>query len=594
MDESSEEGSREFDRRSTIIVVVDLVESVRLIDASEHEVVHRWRSFTTHVRDSLLARYGGRLIKSLGDGLLLAFGDSRSAVQCAHEMHATIEKSNADRPPEAWMLLRIGIHEAEVFVDDIDIYGKGVNLAARIATLASPGEVVASVQIHDRLIDDVDAELTDLGECHVKHLVAPVRAYRVGPAGASALMASNIDSEGLFQASVAVLRFAVKGRDQTANALGELVADSLVSHLSTCPDLHVISRLSSLRFSDRGLSLAKAARHLRAKFLISGSCYVAGDAILAVAEVADSSTGAVISSSRLSVRVADLLNEVSGAIANMAAEIARAIVNSEIRRSENRSMPTLEASTLLFGAIALMHRQSKNDLQYARKMLEHLGHLHPRHATPWAWIAKSYAISAAQFWPGKDSPEHRAAREAVDRAVANEPGNSLAWTIRGLLQGYFEKDFAAAEASYEAALSRNPSEALAWLYLSTLKGWQGRGREAGEFADKALRLSPIDPMKYYFESLASAALLGAEDYGRAIELGEQSLRHNRMHLSTFRVLAIAQELSGDHDSAKETISDLLDRDPSFSVRRFEETSPWMRSPKAVLFKRALLDAGVPA
>jgi class 3 adenylate cyclase/TolB-like protein/tetratricopeptide (TPR) repeat protein len=593
MDESSEL-STPFDRRSTTIVVVDLVESVRLIHASEDEAIRHWWAFTTQVRDVLLAQYGGRLIKSLGDGLLLAFGDARSAVRCAHEMHETIKKSNAGRPPEAWMLLRIAVHEAEVFTDDIDIYGKGVNLTARLATLAAPGEVVASVEIHDRLIADVDAELTDLGECHVKHLVEPVRAYRVGPPGAPALLASNIDRDGLFQASVAVLRFAVKGQDDRASALGELVADSLVSHLSTCPELHVISRLSSLRFSGRPMSLAKAAHHLRANFLVSGSCYMTGDAILAVAELADSHTGTAIWSGRLSVRVADLLNEGSSAISDMATEIVRAIVNSEIRRSENRSLPTLEASTLLFGAIALMHRQNQHDLEYARKMLERLAELHPRHATPWAWMAKSYAISAAQFWPGKDSAQHRAAREAVDRAVANEPGNSLAWTIRGLLQGYFDKDFDAAGASYEAALSRNPSEALAWLYLSTLRGWQGRGREAGECADKALRLSPIDPMKYYFESLASAALLAAEVYLSSIELGEPSLRHNRMHPSSFRVLEIQQVLSGDHASATETISSLLVRDPTFTVHRFEETSPWMRSPKALLFKQALLEAGVPA
>ena len=127
-----------------------------------------------------------------------------------------------------------------------------------------------------------------------------------------------------------------------------------------------------------------------------------------------------------------------------------------------------------------------------------------------------------------------------------------------------------------------------------MRGWQGHGKEADEFAERALRLSPVDPMKYYFESLASAAMLGAENYSRAIELGERSLQHNRAHLSTFRVLAMAQELSGNHMSATQTVASLLVRDPSFTVTRLVETSPWMCSPNALLFRRALLAAGVPA
>ena len=181
----------------------------------------------------------------------------------------------------------------------------------------------------------------------------------------------------------------------------------------------------------------------------------------------------------------------------------------------------------------------------------------------------------------------------MERALACEPANSLAWAIRGLLHGYVDADFNAAEADFTEALTNNPNESLAWLYLATLHGWRGRRAQAVDAAERALRLSPLDPMKYYFDSLAGAAMLGAHEYGRAIELSRRSIRSNRAHLSTFRVLAMAQALSGDLASARQTIKALLENDPRFTVSAFRRASPWRLSPEAALLCEALREAGVP-
>jgi tetratricopeptide (TPR) repeat protein len=178
-------------------------------------------------------------------------------------------------------------------------------------------------------------------------------------------------------------------------------------------------------------------------------------------------------------------------------------------------------------------------------------------------------------------------------ALSCEPANALAWAIKGLLHGYVDADFAAAEAAYVEALRNNPNESLAWLYLATLQGWRGKAVEAIEAADQAMRLSPLDPLKYYFDSLAGAAMLGARQYDRAIELSRRSIRSNRAHLSTFRVLAIAQALSGDVIAARQTVGELLLQDPRFTVATFLRTSPWRVSPDASVLGAALREAGVP-
>ena len=167
-------------RQRRAIVVVDVVESVRLMQANEADVIDRWRRFVNEVRTQVLPVHGGRLVKSLGDGLLLEFEGVPAAVAASLDIQRRIAPFNAGRLGDAVMGLRIGVHLADVVVDDVDIYGAGVNLAARLATLARSDDVVVSAQVRDDLVQGLDADFEDLGECFPKHIPEPVRAYRVG------------------------------------------------------------------------------------------------------------------------------------------------------------------------------------------------------------------------------------------------------------------------------------------------------------------------------------------------------------------------------------------------------------------------------
>ena len=181
---SSEAQWPTYRRASRTVVVVDLVESVRLIEQDEEDTVHRWQAIVSEVVATFLPRHGGRLVKSLGDGLMLEFETVPPAIQCALAMQSSANLANTGRPNDRWMCLRIGAHVADVIVDELDIYGSGVNLAARLTTLAGAGEIVVSANLREQLLPGLDADVEDLGDCFVKHLQKPVRAYRVGPLGA--------------------------------------------------------------------------------------------------------------------------------------------------------------------------------------------------------------------------------------------------------------------------------------------------------------------------------------------------------------------------------------------------------------------------
>lgn len=575
------------------IVVVDVVESVRLIEQHEFDVIERWRRFVNEVVTEVLAPGGGRLVKSLGDGMLLEFSEVLPAVRASLEMQKRIGAYNAGREAADALQLRIGMHAADVVVDEIDVYGSGVNLASRLTTLAGPGEIVVSPQIRDQLVPDLDAAVEDLGECYLKHIAKPVRAYRVGAAGEHSVLPAGDRDAAVLQPTVAVIPFAGRGTLERPDVLGELIADGVIGRLSTTAELRVISRLSSSVFACRAIDPQAVAAHLDTQYVLSGSHHALGERIIVSAELADARNSTVVWADRLSTSLADLMQVDSELIGRIAEASHQAILRAEVRRSRTRPLPTLESFSLLLGAVSLMHRQSNADFARSREMLEHLSERHPRHATPKAWLAKWYAVCAAQGWSANAESDAVVARSIVGRALASEPGNALAWTIKGLLHGYVDKNFDDAESAYLEALRNNPNEPLAWLFLGSLNGWRGNGPVARDAAERALRLSPLDPLRYYFDSLAAAAMLGAHDYARAIELAERSLRSNRAHLATFKVLVLAQTLAGDMEGAAHTARELRARAPAFSVEHFLSHSPWRVSPEASTFAAALREAGVP-
>lgn len=578
-------------RQRKAIVVVDVVDSVRLMAADESSVINRWLRFVDEISRVVLPAQRGRMVKSLGDGMLLEFASVAAAVSSALEIQRRAVHSNFGLPEQAALCLRVGINVGDVVSDALDIYGTGVNLAARIATLAGPGEIVVAADVRDQLIQGFDAEIEDLGECHLKGFDAPVRAYRVGSPGQRPVM-SGREGAPVLQPTVAVLPFD-SGVDAGQRVVGELLADGVIGQLSRTAELRVISRLSSTVFSGRVVPPEAIAAHLRANFVVSGSVHVQGSRMVVSAELCETANGSVVWANRLTGDVSELVEAHGDLIHRIGSGVHQAILAQTVQRARAAALPTLDGYALLYGAIHLMHRQSRSEFDRARALLEHLVERHPRHAEPRAWLAKWFALAAAQGWRQEASAAAVEAKRHVESALNCEPSHSLAWAMKGLLQGYVDADFGAAEEAHEESLRHNPNESLAWLYLATLKGWRGERDAAVEAAEQALSLSPLDPLRYYFDSLAGAAMLGARRYERAIELSQRSIRSNRAHLSTFRVLTMAQALSGDESAARDTARELLRHDPAFNVQRFLQVSPWRMSPDVEILGEALKSAGIP-
>lgn len=594
MSETSADASTwpELKRQRKAILVVDVVESVRLIQDHEADVIQRWRRFVGEVRTELLPARGGRMVKSLGDGMLLEFASVRGAVDCALQLNQRIGAYNAGHGPDEALRLRSAVHDTEVVTDEHDVYGSGVNLASRLAALAGPGEVILSAAARDAVVPGLDVEVEDLGECYLKHFSQPQRAYRAGPVGKRTVLWSVAAGGAGEQVGVAVVPFATHG--DSTGLVGEVLADDLIAQLSRLGQLHVVSRLSTTVFREREMDLQLISRGLGCQYVVHGSCIVDGDRVRLRAQLVGAHDGSVIWADALTGSVAASLAGDAALVDQLTQQVCHGLVGAEVRRATTQPLPTLQSYTILLGAIAMMHRLSLSDFERSREMLQYLVERHPRATAPCGWLGKWHVMRVAQGWSPNPVADAQEARKIVAQALQMEPDNSLALAIDGLICAYIHRDLATAAERYDAALRVNPSESLAWLFQSALHSYHGRGTQAVACAMRAQRLSPLDPMKYYYDNFTSTAMLSADDYQGAIDYGKRSLRANRTHGPTLRILAIAQVLAGQMDDAQLTLREALKVEPGFSVSRFLDRYPGAAAPHTAKYAEALRMAGLPA
>ncbi|MCU7370530.1 adenylate/guanylate cyclase domain-containing protein [Paucibacter sp. O1-1] len=590
--DSQGEGWPELVRATKTIVVVDVVESVRLMQANEADVIDRWRRFVHEVRSQVLPAHQGRMVKSLGDGMLLEFDDVLAGVAAAQDMHRSMQGFNLDRVATDCLQLRIGVNLCEVVRDHDDIYGSGVNLAARLTSLAKPGGTAISMAVREHLRDGLDADLEDIGECWVKNLPEPIRTWRLSSTVAPSEPASTT-KQGL-EVGVAVLPFKSLAPGETDALLGELVAEELLTCLSKVPYLSVISKLSTMGLGRRShQSPQTLAKLLGARFLVQGSCARSGDLVRLHVELMDARSQQVVWAESTSVDMAAVLSGQAAAFAELSAQISRALVGREAERACTAVLPTLESYALLFGAVGLLHRLSLDDFNRAREMLDHLCERHPRSPVPKAWLGKWHVMRLGQGWSPDPKEDGQRALWQTSSALDLAPDHAPSLALDGFVSGYVRKDFATAERRYEQALQANPNESLAWLYRSAMLGYREQHDLAVESALHAQRLSPLDPMRYYFDHFISLTKLLAGDYAGAIDYGLRSLRGNRQHASTLRALVMAQALDGQVEAARAHALELLRIEPGLTISAFRARYPGQRQAQVDRLAEALAMAGVP-
>jgi TolB-like protein len=580
-------------RQLRAVLVADVLDSAVLRERDEEPVLTQRRTFFAHATAEVIPTHAGRSVsKVMGDGFLAEFPDSVQAVRCAFALHQGLARLNtgAVAPP---LSMRVGIHIAEVIVETFNVLGDGVNIAARLAELANRGETVVSAAVRDRLTSGVDASVEDLGEQRLRNRERAVRAFRLWPPAQQPSLAPSAAVRAHGRPSVAVIPFQLRSDDARFAFIGDGLADETIAALSRVADFFVISRLSSMAFRTAPLGVRSIGEMLGVQYVLSGSVQTAYPRAQLVVELADTLDGRILLSERFHGDLADVFAMQADLARKIVASVAPFLRTFELRRARITSFGQLDAYGITLRGVDLMHRLSPEDFMLAREAFQTAIERDPVSPAPHAWLAKWHVMRVGLGASENATADSAAAIACTERALACDPEDALALSVDALVAAWLRHDLGAAERRLAQALASNPNEPLAWLWNATTHAWRGRGPEAVQCAERALSLSPLDPMTYYFNSLASTANLVGERYARAIELASLSLRENCLHTPSLRALAVAQVLSGRLDDARHTVRQLRELEPGLTARVFRERYPGRDSPQAERFASALQAAGLP-
>ena len=583
------------------IMFADVVESVRLIEQDELGNVTRIRALLRRLSDDVVPKHQGTVLERRGDGLLIKFPDARFAAACAIELHAEAAKTDADMLPAEAIALRIGMHWGDVLADASALYGRGMNTAARLAGLALPGETVVAANVRDQLTAELDAEFEDMGDCHVKHTAQPIRSYRLRPAlamsGARSRTATNdaMSKPKDLRATMAVLPFEPYEAQFALPVfgVGDVLTDQVTALLSRSASVNMISRLSTNAFRGRRISSEIVCEKLGADYVVTGRYFQTADEIRLWVELSRATTDTVVWADMMIGSPGDALSLDSQLVRQVVDGVAQAVLSSELARARTMPLPNLSTHTLYLAAVSLMHRFSVADFDRSHAMLEALHERTPRHPGPLAWLARWHVFRVVQGWSASPDDDRKMGLEYSNRALDLDCESTLALTVAGSVRVNLGKQLDEAIAFYDQALAINPNEGLAWLLKGTAQAFQVKTKEAIACCNKATQLSPLDPVRFLYDSLGASVRVLDQDYGAAIEFARRSLRANSRHASSWRALAIAQVLNGELAEAKASVMQLLRLEPTATVSRFTARASVSDPDIVNRYATALRDAGLP-
>jgi adenylate cyclase len=583
-------------RRLVVVAAFDVVGFSTIVEADEENALAAWRALRREI-DPLIARGGGRIFKSLGDGLLVEFTSPVEATRAALEVQAAIAKMTPER--DIRLQLRCAIHMGQVTVEGTDLLGDGINIVSRLQQYAPTGGVLVSAAVMDLISGRIDAPIKDAGALKLRNISRPVHAYTVG-AGKRPKSTPALDSFQRRRPSIAVLPFADQSgvsADQTSGTATSYFSDGLVEDiiaaLSCLPELVVISRTSALRYRGSTPDPRQVRRDLRVRYMLTGSVRRAGNKVRLSAELADCESGATMWSDRFAGDAADLFELQDELSARVVATITPQVQEAELRRVLRKRPENLDAYECVMRGLDLLYRFEDNKYTQALPLFQRAMALDPNYATAHALAASWYSVRNGQG----QSPDIIADLKEADRlarmALSLDRFDPRALSLCGHVRALLFRDYDHAIELFDRALAANPSSAIAWMRSSATFSYMGETREARRRADFGLRLSPYDANVFYSYATVSLASYVAGDYDDAVLWARKSAALNPHFTANLRFLAAGLAASGQIDEARQISADLLRVHPQFSARRFAEGHALRDPAKRQLFGDHLILAGLP-
>jgi TolB-like protein/class 3 adenylate cyclase len=549
--------SQRVERRLAAILAADVAGYSRLIGADEEGTLAALRAIRREVVDPNIAEHRGRIVKTTGDGILAEFASVVDALRCATNVQDAMAQRNADAPPERVIEFRIGIHQGDVVVEDGDILGDGVNVAARLEGLAEPGGVCVSARVQEDAAGKLDIAFEDLGEQQLKNIARPVRAYHVRP-GAAGLYAGETSTVLAAvlplpdKPSIAVLPFANMSGDPEQQYFADGMVEEIITALSRIHWLFVIARNSSFTYKGDAVDVKQVGRELGVRYVLEGSVRKGGNQVRITAQLIEAESGAHLWADRFDGSLEDVFELQEKVAVSVAGVIEPTLQAAEIRRSANRPTNDLTAYDLYLRALAEISACEKDRMLQALAWLDQAIEREPRYGPALA-LAAAYRVDLENHSWAEDTEQNRlAAIDFARRALRDGADDPTVLGRAALALGRLGEDIDAAIALIDRALALNPSFAYGWYWSGWLRLIAGQADLAIQHFETSLRLSPRDQQGFHLAGIGMALFIKQRfaDAAATLRVAMEALPS---FTPTYRTLAACYAHMDRLDDAREII-----------------------------------------
>jgi TolB-like protein/class 3 adenylate cyclase len=585
-------------------MAADVVGYSRLMGRDESGTLARLREHRKERLEPALARYGGRLVKLTGDGALVEFASAVDALSAAIEFQQAVADKNLERPETELIVFRIGLHLGDLIVDGDDLYGDGVNVAARLEGEAPAGGILISRNVRDTVAGRVKATFEDLGGLSLKNIDRPVRAFRVGwdpaawpdgtarsepPQASGALPALTLPDKP----SIAVLPFQNMSGDPEQEYFADGIVEEIITAISRVRWLFVIARNSSFTYKGRAVDIRQVGRELGVRYVLEGSVRKAANHVRITGQLVDAATGSHLWADRFDGALDDIFELQDQVTTSVVGAIAPKLEQAEIERAKHKPTESLDAYDYYLRGMASFHKATREANDAALRLFYRAIELDPDFASAHGMAAWCFAWRKMNGWETDRVQANIETARLARCAAALGTDDAVALCAGGFALGYNTGDLDEGGAMTDRALVLNPSLATAWLLSGYLKALLGEHEIAIEHLARAMRLSPLDPEVFVTHLGLAAAHLFVGRYDEASSWAEKALRQRPNAAGAARVAAASHALAGRLEQAQKAMAHLRQLDPALRISNLRDVLTLRRPEVMARYVEGLRKAGLP-
>ncbi len=551
-------------RRLVAVLAADVAGYSRMMEVAAEATHARLMQLEAEAVVPAIAKHSGRVVKRTGDGFLATFDNAQDALDCALSIQGVVAGFSTAGPASARILYRMGLNVADVFVEGDDIYGDGINVAARLQTHAEPGGVVVTGAVFEQVGRD-DLSAVDLGELRLKNIGRPIRAYGLRPSTTGLPRPVSAAADG--RPSIAVLPFRWAKRGGLEAYFAEGIIEGVIHVLVGLRDLFVLSQGSTLCYAGMTVDPRRVGRELGVRYMLAGSVRCVANRLRILTELSDAESGMVLQADQYDGTKADLFELQDRISTQVVAAIAPQVREQELRRAMRKHPDNMSSYDFLLQSLDQLNRLDRNSFSRAGGLLRQAISHDPGYAAARSYAGWWHILRISQGWSGDPGTDQAEAARQSEAAVSLDQNDHLALAIRGHCLAWM-RDYQASRTVLDRAVSVGPNSALAWTMRGLTYGFLGDPAEAVRCGEQAQRLSPLDPFAFFHQSILAQAYYISGRLEEAIALGLRVTARCETHGSNLRLLTVALVAAGRVAEARNMAARLLATEPGFRLSAF--------------------------